>query len=477
MNRILVAAQVVAVACVVGLVAWHFLHTARQAGDFIAFYCGGHTVAVHRDPYLIEPIRSCEHALSQGFASKATLPAPIPGYVLSVFALLSFAPYPVAALLYICIALTALGIEVFAISALTRASPLLVLAIISPIAYVCINLGQLVPIIASAAIAVSALLVARKHFTAAAIVCCVSMIEPHIGLTAVLAMLLWMPKARLPIVACAVVLLAESLVVTGWRENWEYLTAVLPGMERAETGYAMQYSTAWLAHTAGASYQLAAEIGTFAYIIMLIITLPLLRQFAAVTNARESMILLAPLAAILGAAFLHVTQLIFVLPAALFLLYRGGSGTRLCGAALLLVMVPWLIFAFERPSAFLAFTAAAVAFTAYSVAKLIGATGSRRWLYAASAVFVMFVMIAAIRQVPTHSVHPNAAAQSRINALSPHAFSTQAWQLAIDAGGADLTRRSLAAKIPSWLGVVLLFGIVVMRSRIFESQPALHAYG
>lgn len=476
MRRIVLVAQVVALALIAGLVAWHFLRTARQAGDFIAFYCGGRAVAAQADPYLIEPIRSCEHSLSRGFAHNATLPAPIPGYVLAAFALLSYLPYSAAALIYAIATLIALGIEAVAVAALTRASPFLVLAALAPMAYVCLNLGQFMPISASAGLAVSALLVARKQYTAAGIVCCVSMIEPHIALTAVLALLLWVSKARLAIAACGLVLLAVSLLTTGLSENWEYVTAVLPGMQRAETAYAMQYSTSWLAHVAGAPEGLALGIGTLSYLVLLIITLPLVRAFAAASNAEESMVLLSPLAAIIGAAFLHITQLIFALPAALYLLYRPAGGTRLCAAALLLVMVPWLIFALERPSPFLAFTVAMVAAVAYGAGKIVKGNDVSRRLYAAGSVLVMLVLIAAIRQVPIGSVRPNLVAQSRIATLSPHALSTQAWQMAIEASP-DLTRRAFAAKIPTWLGVVLLFGIVVTRSRIFASQPAIEAYG
>src|SRR5579883_636545 len=56
-------------------------------GDFRAFYCAARVAAHRADPYLTEPLRSCEVAIgTTPFFRKnpgVTIPAPLPGYAIA----------------------------------------------------------------------------------------------------------------------------------------------------------------------------------------------------------------------------------------------------------------------------------------------------------------------------------------------------------------------------------------------------------
>ena len=75
-------------------------------GDFRAFYCAGAAVAQHANPYLEEPLRSCEQnagpPAEPAFLRPVALPAPLPPYALALFVPFARLPFPAAALLYGC---------------------------------------------------------------------------------------------------------------------------------------------------------------------------------------------------------------------------------------------------------------------------------------------------------------------------------------------------------------------------------------
>src|SRR5579884_4246568 len=93
------ALWIVLAACVLFAYAAAEIKT-TNAFDFRAFYCAGRAVAQHADPYLSEPLHSCERTATDGyyrlFAARVALPAPLPGYDIAVFKILSRLPFAVA---------------------------------------------------------------------------------------------------------------------------------------------------------------------------------------------------------------------------------------------------------------------------------------------------------------------------------------------------------------------------------------------
>jgi hypothetical protein len=99
--------------------------------DFNAFYCGGATAASHHDPYRTEPLRTCENearGFPPGRGLQFAVPAPLPGYALAPFALLSRMPFRLASFVWVAVLRVSSGrsscYASSAIGAWRRSSPL-----------------------------------------------------------------------------------------------------------------------------------------------------------------------------------------------------------------------------------------------------------------------------------------------------------------------------------------------------------------
>jgi len=87
--------------------------------DFVAFYCAGETIANRANPYLQEPLSTCEHrvSLEGGAPYRTTIPAPLPPYALIPFAALSRLPFVIAYNVFSAISLLALLLAVRSLGA------------------------------------------------------------------------------------------------------------------------------------------------------------------------------------------------------------------------------------------------------------------------------------------------------------------------------------------------------------------------
>src|ERR1019366_3190331 len=68
-----------------------------------SFYCAGEAVRTGNTPYLVEPLRSCEHraAPTEPLQNAGGVePAPLPGYALAAFAAFSLLPLKFAHLFF-----------------------------------------------------------------------------------------------------------------------------------------------------------------------------------------------------------------------------------------------------------------------------------------------------------------------------------------------------------------------------------------
>jgi len=167
-------------------------------GDFRAFYCAGQVIAHHANPYLNQPLRSCEvvagpPAEPLGMRS-VTLPAPLPPYALLLFVPFAALPFPLAAGCF----------ELFLIAAMTAAIVLyarvaavpslwLYLAFAGITASVTYYAGQPVPFVLLA-FAGAALAVRHQRWSVAAACVLITTMEPHLALPAVAAMVIAPPE-------------------------------------------------------------------------------------------------------------------------------------------------------------------------------------------------------------------------------------------------------------------------------------------
>ena len=127
---------------------------ARNQIDFLAFYCAGKVSAVRADPYLAEPLRSCEEAAMSSLghtyrmAPYLVVPAPLPPYALAPVSLFGFMGYRVAATAWFVLLVAACALSIVLLRRLTGLS---VLALFFPVlladGLASIIIGQIVPIV------------------------------------------------------------------------------------------------------------------------------------------------------------------------------------------------------------------------------------------------------------------------------------------------------------------------------------------
>ena len=200
--------------------------------DFNAFYCAGASLDRGADPYLTEPLGSCERAPRPGWLASSqpglAIPAPLPPYALAAFASIAKLPYPVAALFWWSLLIAALAVTA---RGLREATGLPWGAVVGAIAlvdgYVGLALGQVAPL-AIAGIAMAVRFLQEDADPAAGWAASIAMLEPHVGLPACLALFLWRPRTRLPLVAAGALLALASLGAGGLALWHEYFSGVLP---------------------------------------------------------------------------------------------------------------------------------------------------------------------------------------------------------------------------------------------------------
>jgi hypothetical protein len=344
-NRWIAAAVIVVSLLVLGLqtrIVGGFL-----MGDFRAFYCAARVASHGADPYHAEPLRSCETSLGRiGFFKRfpdATIPAPLPGYVLAALVPLSLLPFAAAAPLWAAILLLACIAGVIALARFARSSWEVALAVFAfSLAALSVPFGEVVPI-AVACICISAYFAQCGRWRAAALSAAGAMIEPHLGLPVCLTLAIWAPRTRIPLALSAVALGAVSLAFLGPATNLEYFTGVLPAHALSEIGRDTQYSLSSVLYSLGAGQGVALRVGALWYVGMLALGTLAGGLLARKTGNVAFLVCVPPAFAVFGGTFIHATQIAVALPAALLLLTftKKSKEQALALVALLALAVPW----------------------------------------------------------------------------------------------------------------------------------------
>ncbi len=312
--------------------------------DFAAFYCAGGVVAAHGDPYLAEPLRSCWNAtrgFAPGYGVPFAVPAPLPGYALAPFALLSRIPFPLAGAIWVALLLGSFMLTVSLLRRLCgwRTETIFAVLLLGAGARSIFH-GQLVPIVYAATVA-TAYFVVRGRDRAAALAAALTLFEPHLGVPVCLALFIARPRSRALLAACGAGLALISVALLGIGGNIEYFRDVLPAHALSEISNQEQYSLTYLAHLAGAGERAASGLGTLSYIVMLGAGIVAGRMAAAKTGRPALLVLVPPALAVLGGPFVHVQQLAIALPAALVLSDARTRDARWCALAAFLLAVPF----------------------------------------------------------------------------------------------------------------------------------------
>jgi hypothetical protein len=425
-------------------------------GDFSAFYCSGKAALAHRNPYLVEPLRSCENAVQPKSADEGGVvtPSPLPGYDLVLFAGLAHLPYELAKAVWYAGLLISIGVATFCLARLTGFPTAFVLLVVVPVDGILnLSFGQVPPIVV-AALSVAAYLIERRRYVTAALAAAVTLIEPHIGAPACLAMLLFFPGCRLTFGGLAVVFVGASLSVGGLAQNVSYFATHLPAQARSEIVAADQFSLTSVLHLLRIPDTAALIIGSFSYVAMAAAGIWLAR-YAARAYSSDAFVVVLPAAAVLfGGAYIHDVQFAAVLPAALLLCSKDRERFSVW-LVLGLLIVPWFTFGTGGHTIGI--------FVRLICALAIGwmailATERRRSIkrsvavISALALFVSFLAIASVmphRSEPAGSVIP-------AQFLAPLASAQDNWGAYLRATPtlSTTTAREEFEKLPFWLGLL-----------------------
>lgn len=318
--------------------------------DFMAFYCGGKIIDRGVDPYRVEPLRSCEAAAMM--QSRVTMqpglvvPSPLPPYALAIFKLVCWMPFRTACVVFLFLSIAAVATSIGIVARLTWRRPFLVAAPLMASTFgASLPIGQVIPIVL-AAMCACALAVRHDRRFLAMVGLGITMIEPHIGLPIGLAMFLFLPKMRVPILALALLLVGITFCVASPRIVAEYLLVALPAHAFSEvTNIGAQYSATSLAWAFGAKPDVAILIGKSSYASMLIFGIFVARRLALRTCDPSFYILVPPTLVLIGGLYAHIQLMAIGLPCALVLIgYSRGLTKVAMVITTSLLAFPWQSF-------------------------------------------------------------------------------------------------------------------------------------
>ena len=414
--------------------------------DFRAFYCAGAVVADHRDPYRTEPLRRCENE-ARGFTGGRgvpfAIPAPLPGYALAPFVLLSRLPHRLAAALFVAALLASLALAVVVLSRLCELRVETIFAAVLLEALFAVFLGQIVPLICAATVT-AAFFVARGRDRAAALAASFAMLEPHLGLPVCLALFIARPRARAVLVGCGALCALLSVALLGLDANIEYVRDVLPAHALSEISNEEQYSLAYLAHLAGIGERAAGGLGTLSYFVMLAAGIAAGRIAAARTGRTALLLLVPPAFAVIGGPYMHVQQLAIAIPAALLLGGSHGREARPSAVAVMLLAVPWSATGFSILNLPLV---AAVTFVL--AIDLFGASPRRAGLVSVASLVFLVVLLLTLAPIPAARIGP-------VDPSQGNALADSGWRNYVDVAFHSSIVPYTFAKMLGWSGLILI---------------------
>lgn len=435
---------------------WHTMD------DFADFYCAGAALDAGANPYTYEPLHSCEHRANVGDTFRARLfagnpsvaaPAPQPAFDFLPFMALAKLPFSQARIVGALAILLAVALCVVALAALGIPWPISAAALALSTAFTELNTGQIVPF-ALLALVTCGLCVARNRYALAGIFAALTAIEPTAGVPVILATILFVPRARVALVASVLLLAACALVLIGPAAAIAYLTTVLPAHAASELHFPYQYSATYVAASLGAGPATAALVGAISYLALLVIGLALAPRASARLQRRELLVFVPALCAVVGGAFLHQEELCFALPALLVYTSVARGKPQIAAAiALCALSIPWILVWGEK-QLFLAslFVCAVI---------LLQLRLDGRVTLATLAAFALLIYLFELR--PPHLPVPATA----LHSYPPNALVQNAWRHYAE-GRSTKNVLWLAIKVPTWLA--LLAGLAVLGLSSF-SQP------
>jgi hypothetical protein len=418
--------------------------------SFKAFYCAGSVVEKGGDPYAVEPLRACEHAVApHELPAYAVEPAPLPGYALAFTALLARTPFKFAHALYVLLAFVAFACIAVAVAGLTGLPPLAAALPFLSLWFLNVAYGE-VPPFATAGIALCALALRRKQWWLAAVGASIAAVEPHVAAPLWLALFLFGGRVRAPLAILGSGLLLLDAAIGGPARAIEYFASVLPLQALSEIHANDQFSLTHALALMGSGDALALRLGSASYALMFGIGIAVTWQLRRAGAGIEYLALAPPAFVLLGGVFLHDLQYMAALPLAVVLFARKRTAPFALATALL--CIPW-----APGSSRLALT-----FMFVSLGAVIWIYCRRRshapWMSLATLGLLVIVLVALVNAQP--GAH-GAGARPATN-ISANESASIVWRTYIESNPALSTpsARDIERKLPTWIAMLVLLGAV-----------------
>jgi len=369
----------------------------------------------------------------------------------------------------------ALSVAVVLISRLSAIPPIAIFAAFAmPLYFTCLEWGQLPPLIVGS-LAIAAYCMRKQAYTLAAFACVACAIEPHVGAPVCLATFLWERRCRLPIAVGVCALAVVSIAVLGLATNIEYFQSVLPLQARAEVPAANQFSLTWIAYMFGAPDALAVELGAIDYVLMAVIGVYLARRISCTIDAEEAIPLVPATAVLLGGAFVHLTQISIAMVTGIVLSSLVARRSALLWSGVLLLVPVSYDVSLAPHSLHLSRLESTVAVAAVAFAAFAKLSTRRRLAVTVAAVVAYFAISYAILHAPDTTIRTPASAAAYERQLGGNAkFAAGKWGMYIrgDASASTATWQVIAAKIPTWLGLMLLLAGIATSGGVVSLSAA-----
>jgi Glycosyltransferase family 87 len=425
-----------------------FMAIAAQNYDFHAFYCAAAVARDGGDPYLADPLRACERMRD------TILPAPFPGFVIAVIEPLSRLPFAIASKIWTALVVGAIAACALLLVRLTRLSLTFVAAALCLSAGVTsLGFGEVVPFF-MCALCAAALFAQSGRWRVVAVLAGASLIEPHLGVPVCAALFVWQPRTRAVLTAIAILFAGASFAALGWHENVEYVTRVLPYHALSEIGSNRQFSLSAIVHAFGASDPWALRAGLVSYIVMGLAGVVVAQRAARHFTNEAFLVLVPPVAVMIGGSFLHVTQINAAIPLGLLLLRSAPRYRDVLTIALVCLAIPWLWI--YQP---LLITMAAV-FAFYMAWEATGRNA--RWACTSAAV-VLTVLLSLNAWSGGHA--PSGPSTPARPVPIPPKYAEASWAIANLGYWSSGNAVSWAYRAPTWCGLLLVFGSVCLSVR------------
>jgi hypothetical protein len=317
-----------------------YTSTAFNGIDFEAFYCGGQVLASHGDPYLQEPLHSCEARVHwKEHPSDLLVPLPQPPVVVAAFIPLGDLPYEVARALWFVSMCAALTASIFLVGRMYDIWWPAVAIAIAMSGVLSLILGQVVPLCLFGIVAAAyGLRIGRSLPIIVGLLALA--VQPSV-FVAVAAACLVFGTSRTRIAASIAIsgFAGASLLVSGVQTNVLYLSTILPLHNYAELTNSLQFSLSGILAQTGVPARIALAAGSISYVLAVIagvVTAGLLQRRL---NDPSLLALAPPAFAVFLGTFVHLQLYLLAVPLALVLATRTQS--RVAALALFLSSIPW----------------------------------------------------------------------------------------------------------------------------------------